>query len=80
MSNQKETKAQIIGGAVCAALMLVSVAIYLILGITLNLWHPGWLLPACSGIACGIVATVSNTISKLNNLKKETENSEKEGK
>lgn len=80
MANSNETKAQIIGGAICGSLMIVSIAIYLILGITINFWHPGWLLPACSGLACGVVGIVTNTVSKLNNLKAEEKASEKEEK
>lgn len=78
MSEVKKSKFQIIGGAVCGALMIVSIAIYLILGITIGFWHPGWLIPACSALACGVVGIVTDTITKLSALKNET--SEKEEK
>ncbi len=80
MNEAKKSKIQIIGGAVCGALMIVSVAIYLILGITIGFWHPGWLIPACSALACGVVGIVTDTMTKLDNLKKQKEKSEKEEK
>lgn len=80
MSKAKKSKIQIIGGAVCGSLMIVSIAIYLILGITINFWHPGWLIPACSALACEVVGIVTDTIAKLNNLSAQDEKSEKEEK
>lgn len=77
MNNQKETKAQIIGGAICGCLMILSVIVYLIVGLTTNLWHPCWLIPACSGLTCGIIGVVTNTIAKLNNIKNDDQNTEK---
>ncbi len=80
MSEIKKSKVQIIGGAVCGSLMIVSIAIFLILGITINFWHPGWLIPVCSALACGIVGIVTDTITKLNGLKTEAEETKKEEK
>ena len=75
MKDEKlKSKAQIISGACCGIMMLLCVIIYLILGMTLNFWHPGWLIPACGGIACGIIGIVGETITNLKRLK-EQENS-----
>ncbi len=78
MSKENKTKAEIIGGACCGILMLVCVIVYLILGMTLNFWHPGWLIPACGGISCGIIGIVSGTISDLKKLKNSHDDEKKE--
>ena len=80
MSEQRKSKIQIIGGAVCGCLMIVSIAIYLFLGITIGFWHPGWLIPASAALACGVVGIVCDTITKLNLIKTQNENSDKEEK
>lgn len=76
MKNKEEkTKSQIIGEALCGILMLVCIIVYLILGLTLNFWHPGWLIPVSGAIACGIIEIISNTITDLKQIdKKENKN------
>lgn len=35
--------------------MLAATAIFLLLGFTRGLWHPGWVVFPIAGILCGIV-------------------------
>lgn len=46
------------GRDISGAIMLTATAIYLFLGFTQNLWHPGWVVFPIGGIACGIVESL----------------------
>lgn len=46
------------GRDISGAIMLSATAIYLFLGFTQNLWHPGWVVFPIGGIACGIVESL----------------------
>lgn len=72
MSNQNKPKtvAEVITGAICGSLMIVCILVYVILGITINFWHPGWLIMLAGGLTCGIVGIVTNTIADLKEIKK----------
>ncbi len=61
----KKDKWQIIGGACCSVIVLVSIMVYLILGVTDGIWHPGWLIPVCAALFCGVIGSVTSAISKL---------------
>lgn len=43
------------GRDIDGAIMLAATAIYLLLGFTKGLWHPGWVVFPIAGILCGIV-------------------------
>lgn len=45
-------------GAICGAIMMAATAVYLLLGLLLGKWHPGWVVFVIGGILCGIVSTV----------------------
>ena len=62
---EKQTKAQIISGAICGILIMLCTIIYLIIGICTNIWHPTWIVIPCSGIVCGIVSISINTYANL---------------
>lgn len=49
------------GPNVSGAIMLTAAAIYLILGFTRNLWHPGWVVFPIGGIICGIVESLKKS-------------------
>lgn len=66
----KKSKAQIISDAFCGVLMLVSILVFLFVGIFTEVWHPTWIILPASGIFCGIVSIV---VSTYTNLKKENE-------
>ena len=53
-----KTRAEKIGGLVCALLMVIGLAAYLGVGVFTEAWHPYWIiLPVCA-LACGIVGTI----------------------
>ena len=72
----RKTKAQIIGDACCGILMLVSIIVYFILGMTINFWHPGWLIPASAAMFCGVIGIITNTITTLKKVDKQEANIE----
>lgn len=47
-------------GGICGIVMLVSIIIYLALGVSINFWHPGWIICACAGVACGVIGAIGN--------------------
>ncbi len=69
--NEKKTIAQVVSGAVCGTIMILCALVYVILGITLNFWHPGWIIMFAGGLTCGIVGIITNTIADLKQIKKE---------
>lgn len=74
--NENKTVAQVICGAICGSLMIVCILVYIILGVTLKFWHPGWIIIVAGGLTCGIVGIVTNTISDLKRIKNEEKNKE----
>ncbi|MDE6302688.1 MAG: helix-turn-helix domain-containing protein [Clostridia bacterium] len=60
-------------GGVCGIVMLVCVMLYLILGVTTDLWHPLWVIPACGGVSCGIIGAVGDAFVIKNNKNKDKE-------
>lgn len=43
---------------ICGIIMIVCVIVYLILGLTLNLWHPSWIIFVVGGCLCGILTPI----------------------
>lgn len=55
-----ETLLDKISGAVCAAVTLIGVAVYIFLGVFADLWHPYWvIIPVCA-LGSGIIGIVFN--------------------
>lgn len=53
--DEPETFLDKLRGAICAAVILCSVAVYLFLGGFAGLWHPYWVvIPVCA-LSCGII-------------------------
>lgn len=46
------------GRDISGAIMLTATAVYLLLGFTRSLWHPGWVIFPIAGILCGIVESL----------------------
>ena len=61
----RRTKAQIISDAVCGVLMLVSLLVFILVGIFAHVWHPTWIVIPCSGLVCGIISIIVNTYTNL---------------
>ena len=64
----KKSKAKIIADAVCGIIMLLSILVYLILGITINFWHPGWTIIVGATFVSGIISIITNTKEDLDDL------------
>ena len=61
----RKSKAQIISDACCGVLMLVSILVFLLVGIFADVWHPTWIIIPSSGIVCGIISIIISTYSNL---------------
>lgn len=72
--NENKSLAKIISGAVCGILMLSCIITYLVLGVTIGLWHPGWLIVVCGAIACGIVGIIGDLVTNIKEYKAEKAN------
>ena len=64
----KKSKAQIISDAICGVVMLLSVLVFLLIGILAGIWHPTWIIIPSSGILCGVISIIVNTYSNLKNI------------
>lgn len=63
--SSKSARIKLIGDTISGALLLLSVLIYVILGVTISWWHPGWIIIAATAIADGIISLVVNLIGTL---------------
>ena len=61
----RKSKAQIISDACCGVLMLVSILVFLFVGIFADTWHPTWIILPSSGILCGIISIIVSTYTSL---------------
>ena len=74
----KKEKAIIISDAICGIVVLLSVFVYLVLGFTINWWHPGWIIVVGACMVSAILSIVTNMIIELK--KSESENKKQEEK
>lgn len=44
--------------ALCGAVMMTAMALFLVMGFVWNLWHPGWVVFPVGGIVCGIIGAI----------------------
>lgn len=70
--EEKKTKAKIICDAVCGLLMLISIAVYVIIGVCANIWHPTWVIIVGATIVCGVVGIICNTVSNMKNVENQS--------
>jgi transcriptional regulator with XRE-family HTH domain len=56
--SAKARKRDELMGKISGCIMLSATALFLLLGWTLNLWHPGWVVFPIGGILCGIAAII----------------------
>lgn len=59
---EERTKAEIVCDAICGLIMLVSVAVFVIVGICTDEWHPTWLITVIGAVVCGIISIVCNAV------------------
>ncbi len=68
----KRGKSKIVADAICGILMLVSIFVYIVLGLTISWWHPGWIVIVGAALASGVISICMNLSYELK--KSETEN------
>jgi len=77
MATQKrKTLSNIISEALSGIIMIVCVLVYLILGFTINFWHPGWIIIVGGALSVGILNIILNAVNEAKNLKKEEKENE----
>lgn len=54
-----------LNGSVCSVIMLVSLMIFLLLGILGGLWHPGWIVFIIGAVACAISSVSGEIINSI---------------
>ena len=54
----KKSKAKILADAIEGSLVMLSVLIYIILGITIGWWHPGWIIVVATCMITGIASII----------------------
>lgn len=80
MENNNSKRAKIISDTICGALMLVTILVYIILGVTISWWHPGWIIIVSAAVADGIISLITNMVCALkypNEDKDKNDNSQK---
>lgn len=63
--------------AICRILFLLSVVVYLCLGLSCALWHQHWIIIPITAFVCGIIKIISNTHERLQRAKSNDEPTEK---
>lgn len=70
--DDEKNPAEKIKGAACTVLFFATVITYLILGVTLSLWHPYWVLIPVGALTCGLIGCVWDASdAKKRNRKRE---------
>lgn len=68
--DENKTLSEKIRGAVCGAVVLLGIAVYLFLGAFAELWHPYWIIiPACA-LLCGIIGIVFDLCNREKRIEK----------
>lgn len=62
--DEEKTFADKVGGAVCACVFFLSLCAYLIIGVTLDLWHPYWVIIPVGALSCGVIGCVFDLCSQ----------------
>lgn len=72
-----KNKRKVIADAICGVLILVSVFVYIVLGLAIGWWHPGWIIIVGSLIISGIISIIVNANVNLNQEEKPEEKPKK---
>ena len=73
----RKSKLKIINDAICGIASLLSILVYLLIGVFANVWHPTWMIMVVTEFSCAIFSIIINTylkIKKIKNEKEETQN------
>lgn len=69
--DAQKSLAEKICGAVCAAIMLIGITVYLFLGALKELWTPYWLIIPLCALSCGIIGIISDMCNPAKRRKRE---------
>ena len=69
----KKSKSIVIADAVCGVLMLLSIFVYIIIGLTTAAWHPWWIIIVGAALISGVISIVFKTRAELKGEKQEDE-------
>ena len=69
----KKDKRQVLCDAVCGVLILLSILVYILLGVLDGNWHPGWLIVVCTGLICAVISICVSTYVRLERERKAEE-------
>ncbi len=62
---KKRSKVKTICSAITGIICMLSVIVYLIVGLCTKMWHPMWMIIVCSVAAAAIIDIIANTVTKL---------------
>ncbi len=76
----KQNKSKIVTDAIAGSLIMLSILIYIILGLTIKWWHPGWILIVGTIVVVSIVSIITNAVTAAKALDKSQLNTSDEKK
>ena len=68
--DENKTMLDLISGAVCTSVSLLGVFVYLVIGLTLNLWNPTWVIMPVCALSCGIIGIAFDFFNKQKRMEK----------
>lgn len=68
--DDEKTLLEAICGAVCAAVFLLGVAAYLLIGVLTNVWTPYWIIIPVGALSCGVIGIVFDMFNRKKRAKK----------
>ncbi len=66
-------KIKVITDAISGCLVLLSVLIYIILGLAIQWWHPGWIIIIATVVLVSIMSIIANAYVDTHKEQKEKE-------
>lgn len=56
------SKLRIVTDAVSGVLFLLSILVYVLVGVFTGVWHPTWVILLCSAITCSIISIITGAV------------------
>jgi len=60
-----KTKLKLISDAICGIITLLSMLIYILVGVFTKIWHPTWLIVLVSLVVCAVITIIVNTFIRV---------------
>lgn len=57
-NNSKFARMEKISQSVCGLIMVISVAVFIIVGLLTNIWHPTWIACVCGAMTCAVICII----------------------